>query len=107
LQNSEKAILLGVVRTNDITQQQMETARQMRALRLFVGMTRTKFSKVIGLEYRKVEAHERSANPWNKTELQSCLAAVVNHLKTSLDQAESLAAAFTVNEQTETTHHKL
>jgi transcriptional regulator with XRE-family HTH domain len=91
-----------MARINDMAPEQKAAAYQMKSLRLQIGMTMPKFGKAIGMDSRNVAARESMRVSWKESELQSALPDLVNHLKESLKQAETLANTFSPQPTTKT-----
>ena len=80
----------------------MKIARQIRGLRLQIGMGAPRFGKLIGMDSSGINHRELLRVPWRESELQAALPDVVNHLKLTLQFAEMLAGVFAAQEQAKT-----
>ena len=92
-----------MARTSDLTPEQMKIARQIRSLRLQLGMGVPRFGKLISMDSTGVTHREIFRVPWKKSELLAALPALVKHLQLSLEYAESLTRAFARPAQDEIT----
>ena len=88
-------------RTSDLTPTQMKISRQIRSLRLQIGMSVPRFGKLIGMDSTGICHRELLRVPWRKSELQAALPAVVKHLKLTIEFSESLSHAFASQEHME------
>ena len=74
-----------------LSETQKEVARQMRDIRLKLGMTMPSFGAVIGMRVTTTHNREGLAAPWTEEEVQKALEAIRRHLKESLEMAEEFA----------------
>jgi hypothetical protein len=86
-------------RTSDLTPAQMKIARQIRGLRLQIGMGVPRFGKLIGMDSSGINHRELLRVPWRESELQAALPPIVNHLRLTLQLSEALAGVFAAQEQ--------
>jgi len=81
-----------------LTPQQKEVSKEMRNLRLRLGMTMPTFGPVVGMNCNCLNTYEMARVHWNEAKLKRALPALITHLEDSLAHVKSLATTLLPDE---------